>query len=736
MDNIPIEGALHAVFVRSMMAHARLGGVEVEAAAAMPGVVAVLRAADFDLAAQPPSGNVPEEVFARPLLASDVVRFVGEPVAMVVAESLEQATDAAEAVLVDYDPLPAVVGADAAAAEGAPLLFPKHGSNVCDRFEAGTDGGDPLEGADTVVRLRTVNQRVAPVPMEPNAFAAVPDPDGAGLTVWVSTQVPFDVRNDVAEALGLPREKVRAIAPDVGGGFGAKLQIYPEFLLIPAAAMRLGRPIRWIETRSEDLVALTHGRAQIQEVELGARRDGTMTGMRVRLLADMGAYPIGAFLPPITAEMLSGVYRIPRIACEGVMLVTNATPIAPYRGAGRPEATALIERAVDVLADELEIDPVEIRRRNLIPPGEFPYKTATGITYDSGEYERALDEVLRLAGYDELRKEQAARRSRGDASMLGIGVSVYVEVTSGASKEFGAVEVAEDGSITARSGLTPTGQGHETAMAQLVGGALEVPHESVTLVHSDTGRVPRGEGSWGSRSLQVGGSALWLASEAVIEKARKIAAHLLETDAEDLVRTDGGGFGVAGAPERSVSWAEVARAASDPARLPEGMEPGLEASENFAGEDNTFPFGAHLAVVEIDSDTGEVRLVRMVAVDDCGRIMNPALVDGQVHGGLAQGIAQALFEGVEYDEQGSPMTASLATYAMPSAAELPSFENAHTETPTHLNPLGVKGIGESGTIGSAPAVQNAVIDALSHLGVRHVDMPLSPERVWRAIHDA
>jgi aerobic carbon-monoxide dehydrogenase large subunit len=733
VDNLEIEGALHAVFVRSMMAHARLRGVQVEAARTMAGVVAVLTATDFDLADQPASGNIPQDHFSRSLLAPEVVRFVGEPVALVVAESRAQAEDAAEAVMVDYDPLPAVVGAEAALAEGAPLLFPERGSNVCDRFDSGTDQGDPLEGAEVVVRLRTVNQRVAPVPMEGNAFAAAPDPEGDGLTVWVSTQVPFDVRNDVAEALGMAREKVRAVAPDVGGGFGAKLQIYPEYLLIASAAMRLGRPVRWIESRAEDLVVLTHGRAQIQDVELGARGDGTLTGMRVRLLADMGAYPIGAFLPPITGEMLSGVYRIPRISCEGVTVVTNATPIAPYRGAGRPEATALVERAVDLLADELGIDPVELRRRNLIPPAAFPYRTATGVTYDTGDYERALDEALRLAGYDELREEQSARRSRGEVSLLGIGVSVYVEVTSGASNEFGAVEVAGDGTVTARSGVTPTGQGHETALAQVVSGVLEVPFDAVRVVHSDTGRVPHGEGSWGSRSLQVGGSALWLASEKVIDKARRIAAHLLETDAEDLVRTGGGGFGVAGAPERSVSWRQVAHAASDPSRLSSSLEPGLEASERFRGEDNTFPFGAHVAVVEVDAQTGEVRLVRMVAVDDCGRIVNPALVDGQVQGGLAQGIAQALFEAVEYDEQGSPMTASLATYAIPSAAELPALENAHTQTPTTLNPLGVKGVGESGTIGSAPAVQNAVVDALSHLGVRHLDMPLSPERVWRAI---
>lgn len=730
VENIPIAGALRAVFVRSMMAHARIVAVDAEAARSMPGVVALYTARDLALAAQPPSGNVPP-AFARPVLADDVVRFVGEPIAVVIADTRAQADDAAELVVVDYDPLPAVVGVDSALADDAPLLFPEHGTNVCNEF--GTDDrSDPLAGADVVVRRTIVNQRLAPAPMETNAFAAVPDPGDGALRIWVSSQVPFDVRDDVAEATGLARERVRCIAPDVGGGFGAKLRTYPEYVVVAVACLRLDRPVRWSETRNESMLGLTHGRGQRQEIELGATRDGSLVGMRVRLIADMGAYPVGAFLPPTTLDMLSGVYRIPRIVCEGASVVTNATPISAYRGAGRPEATALVERAIDLLAGELGMDAVDLRRRNLIGPDEFPHTTSVGMTYDTGDYGRALDEVLRLSRYDELRREQAGRRGRGDRLQLGIGVSTYVEITAFAGKEFGSVEVHEDGTVTVLTGISPQGQGHETALAQLASGVLGLPFTSVRVIHSDTGLVRAGEGTWASRSLQIGGSAVWERSHDVLVKARRLAAHALEVAEEDVVASNGR-LSVAGAPDRGLAWADLALMAADPARLPEGMAPGLASSGTFAQNDATFPFGAHVAVVEVDLETGDARLVKHVAVDDCGRILNPMLVRGQVHGGLAQGIAQALYEGVEYDENGTPLTSSLATYAIPTAVELPSFENAHTETPTPLNPLGAKGIGEAATIGSTPAVQNAVVDALAHLGVRHVDMPATPERVWRAL---
>jgi len=740
IENLPIEGALRAVFARSIMPHARLNGVEVARARAMPGVAGVLTAADLDLARMPPSGNVEgatgtlEGPFEREVLARDVVRFVGEPIALVVADTLAHAEDAAELVSGNYEQLPAVIDVEAALADDAPLLWPGHGSNVASSSSVSWDD-DVFAEADVVVRSRFVNQRVAPVPMEGNAIAVGPHGDGT-YTAWVSTQIPFDVRDDLAGALDVDVAAVRTIAPDVGGGFGAKLQVYPEYLVVAAAAARLGRPIRWIESRSEGMLALTHGRAQVQHVEIGARRDGTIVGLRADLIADMGAYPIGAFLPNTTQEMLSGVYVIPRIASRSRSVVTNATPVAPYRGAGRPEATALIERAIDLMATELGMDPVDVRRKNLIPPEVFPYRTATGTVYDVGDYERPLGEALRLAGYGALRAEQAARRERRDHLALGVGVATYVEITSFSSKEFASVEVHADGAVTVVTGTSPHGQGHETAFAQLASGVLGVELEAIRVVHSDTGLVKRGAGTWGSRSLQAGGSSVFERAGEVLAKAQVLAAHLLEADADDLEAAGGGGgFAVRGAPERAISLGELAAAAAEPSRLPPGMQPGLQAEGVYREPTSTFPFGAHMAVVEVDTQTGEVRLVRHVAVDDCGRVLNPALVEGQVHGGLAQGIAQALFEEVRYDDDANPVTSNLTTYAMPTAAELPHFETMRTETPTPVNPLGAKGIGESATIGSTPAVQNAVIDALAPWGVTHLDLPLTSERVWLALRE-
>jgi aerobic carbon-monoxide dehydrogenase large subunit len=728
LENVPVEGALRAVFVRSMMPHARVLGVDFAEAIDMPGVAAVLTARDIDVAPRLPAGNVEgasgtlQRPFLREVLARDVVRFVGEPIAVVLAETLAQAEDAAEVVMADLDPLPHVTDVEKAAAGGAPLLWPEHGTNVALSFSSNWES-DPLQGAEVFVRGRYVNQRLAPVPMETNAIAVVPE-SGGGYTAWVSSQIPFEVRDDLADALGVERSMMRVITPDVGGGFGAKLQVYAEHLVVAACARKLGRAVRWSESRSESMVALTHGRAQVHNFEIGARRDGTIVGLRDEILADMGAYPVGAFLPVTTQEMLSGVYAIPAIASRGFAVVTNATPVAPYRGAGRPEATALIERAMDMVAAELGMDPAELRRRNLIPSDAFPYTTACGTTYDVGDYEAALDLALDLSDYAGLRAEQATRRERRDPVCLGIGVSTYVEMTSFASKEFASVEVDSDGSVTVLTGTTPNGQGHETAFAQIVSGVLQVPMEAVHVVHSDTGVVPRGAGTWGSRSLQVGGSAIVERAGEVAQIAVKLAASLLEVDAGDVV-AEGGAFRVRGAPVRSMSWKQVAAAAG----------PGeLSASGTFRQAESTFPFGAHIAVVEVDTETGDVRLVSHLAVDDCGRILNPLLVEGQVHGGLAQGIAQALYEEVRYDEEGNPITANLTTYQMPSASEFPWFQSAHTQTPTPLNPLGAKGIGESATIGSTPAVQNAAVDALAHLGVRHIDLPLVPERVLAAIH--
>jgi len=735
VDDIPVDGALYAVFVRSTLAHGRVAAIDAARAREMPGVAGVLSAADVDLA--PIGSGATSEAFARPILASEVVRFVGEPLAVVLAETREQAADAAEAVLIDYEPLPTVIDPERAMEAGAPLLFPEHGSNASLESEFGDS--DPLAGAEVVARGRFVNQRLAPVPMETNAALAVPNAESGELTMWVSCQAPHYLRSGLAEPLGLKESQLRIIAPAVGGGFGAKIEVSPEHILVGALALHLGRPVRWMETRSESMTAMVHGRAQIQHVEIGAKKDGTITGVKVRLIGDGGAYPgQGAYLPGLTQLMLSGVYRIPAVAASLAFVATNATPVNAYRGAGRPEAAALIERAVDLLAGELGMDPVEVRRKNLIPKDAFPYTTATGAHYDVGDYERALDEALRLADYEGLRREQGERRRRGDLHQLGIGISCYVEITALAlGNEFGAVEVHPDGRLTVLTGTSPHGQGHATAFAQIVAEMLKVPFDAVTVVHSDTALVPRGEGTMGSRSAQVGGSAVLRATEGVLERARRLAAHLLEAGVDDVVLFDDGRIGIAGAPDRALSWSELAEAASDPSRVPEGMEPGLAAKGDFSqSADGTFPFGAHVAVVEVDTQTGRTRLIRHVAVDDCGRILNPLLVEGQVHGGLAQGIAQALYEEVLYDEDGNPLTSSLMNYEIPSAAEFPLFETAHTETPTPLNPLGAKGIGESATIGSTPAVQNAVIDAVSHLGVRHIDMPLTPERVWRAIREA
>jgi len=733
LANIDVPGSVHAVFARSIFPHAAVNAIEgLEEARSMSGVLAVCTAEDLSLASQPPSGSVdtPEGVtdaFHRHPLARDRVRFVGEPYAVIVARTLPEAVDAAEQVWLDADPLSLVLDPETASADGAPLLFPEAGSNVAATFAHAWED-DVLAGADVVVRGRFVNQRLAPVPMETNGILVAPG-TGGNWTVWVSSQVPFDVRSDLAEVLGTDRAAVRTIAPDVGGGFGAKLLIYPEYLVAAALARRLGLPVRWHETRSESMLGLNHGRAQIQRVEVGATRDGTLVGLRAEIVADMGAYPVGTFLPVTTGEMAAGVYRWPGLAYRGCAVVTNTTPIMAYRGAGRPEAAAMVERAVDLVAAELGLDPVQVRRRNLIDADAFPFRTATGMTYDSGDYGAALDAALEASGYEAVRAEQAARRERGDHVLLGIGVAAYVEITAFPSKDSAKVEVGEGGHVTVTTGISPHGQGHETSLAQIAAGMLAVPIERVRVVHSDTALVARGEGTWGSRSLQVGGSGVAQRTGEVVDAARILAAEALEVDEADLEGPVDDGFRVAGAPGRMASWsalAELARERGD----------ALTAAATTRDPGETFPFGAHVAVVEVDVETGDVRLLRHVAVDDCGRILNPMLVRGQQHGGIAQGAAQALFEEFVYDEDGNPMTGTLSTYPIPSAAELPSFEASNTQTPTDVNVLGAKGIGESGSIGSTPAIQNAVVDALAHLGVRHVDMPCTPERVWRVLREA
>ena len=732
-DDVDAPGALHAVFVRSEVAHGRIESIDTAAAAAAPGVTGVFTGADLGLGPLPPGTMAPSDLL-RPILAQDVVRFQGEAIVVVVAESRGAAVDAAELVQVEYEPLDVLVDPERALDDDAPILFPEKGSNLA--FEIPSKDEDVMTEAEVVVRARYVNQRVAAVPMEPSAAVAMPDEETGGVRLWAPLQAPHTARDIVAGSLGLEKDAVRVTVPNVGGGFGARIAVYPEQVAVAAVALRLGRAVRYVESRWETMIAMQHGRAQVQEVELGARGDGTLVGIKVRVLADCGAYPGDAVIMPfLTGQMASGVYRIPRVDFAFRCVVTNTTPIGAYRGAGRPEATALIERAMDQLAVKLEMDPAELRRRNFIAPDDFPHQTIAGARYDSGEYAQALERVLESAGYDGLRAEQAQRRQRGDVRQLGIGLCTYVELT-GLGAEVGTCTVAEDGTVTVKTGTSPQGQGHETTWAQLVSWTLGVPMGDVKVVHSDTRSVPRGMGTMGSRTLQVGGSAMINATREVLAKGSELAAHLLEAAVEDVHVVVGQGLGVAGTPSATISWADLAKAAADPSRLPEGMEPGLDAINDFETPDSSYPFGAHVAVVEVDTETGLTKLVRHVTVDDSGNIANPLLAEGQIHGGIAQGVAQALYEEIAYDEDGNCVAGSLTSYALPTAAELPFFETARTETPSPLNPLGAKGIGESGTIGSTPAVWNAVVDALAHLGIDHVEMPATPMRVWDAIESA
>jgi carbon-monoxide dehydrogenase large subunit len=740
VDDMVEPGMAHIVFVRSPVAHGTITSIDVSDAETMPGVVAVYWASEGkDLGLAPFQGfaMMPAEV-NRPVFAKERVRFVGDIIAAVVAETREQAVDAAEAVMVDYEPLPAVTTAAAALAPEAPILFPEHGSNVCFATTFGDDV-DALEGAEAVAEVTLVSQRLAGVPMECNGLLAVPGEPAGGLTCWVSHQAPHSAHEALAPALGLQPEQLRVACPWVGGGFGPKAAVYVEYIVTAAAARALDRPVKWTETRSEDMVSLVHGRDFVMTAKLGTKLDGTITGLDAKVVASGGAYPgIGAILPMLTQMMSPGVYDIPKVHFEAMTAVTNNTTTGAYRGAGRPEATQLIERVMDVAADELGIDPAELRRRNYLKPEAFPLTTPTGANYDTGEYAKALDAVLAASGYDELRAEQAARRERGDVKQLGIGLSSYVEVTApiGLHVEYGGVEVHDDGTASMFVGTSAHGQGHHTAFAMLASEVLGIPMDKIKLVQSDTDTVPRGAGTMGSRSLQTAGNAVHAASTEVLARAKQIAANMLEADVADIVVGDGQ-LEVSGVPSRGVSWADLAAASNDASKLPSGMEPGpLRHEGDFDGTDSTYPFGSHVAVVEVDTETGGVRLLRHVAVDDCGRILNPLLVAGQQHGGIAQGAAQALFEEVAYDEDGNPVTSNLADYAIPSAAELPSFEVSNTQTDSPRNPLGAKGIGESGTIGSTPAIHNAVVDAVSHLGVRHVDMPCTAQRIWQAIEQA
>ncbi len=735
-DDLEATGVGYVHFVRSPYAHATLGAVDISDAVGMPGVLGVYTADNLEMTPYLGFPMFPPYV-ARPPLAKGKVRLVGDIVAAVVASSRAEAEDAAEAVVADYEPLDVVTNAEEALADGAPIIFEEHGSNMIFETGIGLEDGDPLEGAARIVEGSVYSQRLAGVPMEPNGCLVIPGDDDT-LTIWIPSQNPIAVRDVIVAQCGLDTEKVRVAAPAVGGGFGPKAGAYVEHFLTVRIAQELGQPVKWTEVRSENMVSLAHGRDMMMHTKMGFTDDGVLVGMDCETVADGGAYPaIGAFLTVFTQTMIQGVYNIPKIRFHALSAITNTTQTAAYRGAGRPEATQMLERLMDIAADELGIDPAEIRRKNFIQPDQFPLTTHGGANYDNGEYEKALDAAIEAADYQGMLALQAERRASGDPKQLGIGISTYVEVTApaGLHVEYGAVEINEDGSVVARVGTSAHGQGHDTAFSMIVSDMLGVGMDDVTLLQSDTAEIPRGAGTMGSRSLQTAGSAVHLASEAVLHKARKLAAHMLEASEVDIEKADGG-LQVAGVPSSNISWADLAKAANDPSKLPEGMDPGLAHELDFDGQDSTFPFGAHISLVEVDTDTGAVTMVRHVAVDDCGKILNPMLVKGQQHGGIAQGAAQALYEQVMYDDGGNPITSNLMDYAIPGATELISFETHNTETPSPRNPLGAKGIGESGTIGSTPAIHNAVIDAVSHLGVKHIDMPLTAERVWSAIQSA
>ena len=689
---------LHARFIRSPVAHGNLVGVT--------GDVDFDTAASLGLPKLVPWPPTPDR-YARDLLAVHKVRYVGDPIAVVTGASVAEAEDLADDVYAEIEPLSAVVSPEDSrevAFEVEPLVDPS-----------------VLEDADVVVEATFVNQKLAPVPLETNSILVVPDDDGAGLCIWVSTQFPWDIQSSVASALELEPGRVRVVAPAVGGGFGAKGHTYPEHIVVAAIARRTGQPVAWQETRSENLLNMTHGRAQIQHVALGAKRDGTITGLRVDVVADAGSYPhVGAWLPNYTRLMCTGTYRIPRVAFSARSMVTNTAPVGAYRGAGRPEATAFLERSISLLARELDIEPVEIRRRNLLERHHTNHVTPSGAVYDSGDYRGSLDRVVELSGYDSLRREQSLRRARNDQWLLGIGVSTYIEVTgNGPTEEFASVAIEPDGSATVLSGVSSHGQGHQTTYAQIAAAQLCLPMERIRVIQSDTGVVPRGSGTYGSRSLQLAGSAVDKAAEAVVAQACQLAAERLEANAADMVVYDGIGVGIIGSPSTAIPWAELAP---------------LAVEFDFDQGARTYPSGAHVSVVEVDRETGAVRVIRHVTVDDCGNVINPMLAQGQQHGGIAQGVAQALWEEMSYSADGQPVTSSLLDYLAPSPEVLPSYETHSMVTPTPLNRLGVKGIGEATTIGSTPAVHNAVLDALALLGVEHLDMPLSPEKIWRAIN--
>ncbi len=724
VEDVALEHAAWLTYVRSTEAHAHITSIDVAEAKAAPGVLAVFTGEDLaELGLAPNLNPSFHDAMRRPYVAAGTVRYVGQPVVAVIAEDRYLAADAAELVVVDYEPLPVVVDPEEGIRDEV-LLFPDAGTNIVQRWEPKSLAD--FSDCEVVVEARIVNQRLTAAPLEPRSGAAYWTDDGR-LVHYSACQGAHPTRDLLAALFGLDASQVRVIVPDVGGGFGAKSRTYPEELALGFYAHAIGRPVKWTETRSENMVAMPQGRGQIQRAKLGGTRDGRITAYHLDVVHDAGAFPlIGAILPMMTMRMATGVYEIQNVSFAGVTTVTNTVSTTAYRGAGRPEAAVAIERMVDLFAAEIGMDAAEVRRRNFVPKFTDRYTTGIGTVYDVGDYPEALERVLAAADYDALRTEQASRRSANDPIALGIGIAVYVEITAGApGSEFGAVELLEGGRLRVRTGTTPFGQGHDTTWAMVVAERTGVPIEKIEVIHGDTDQVRSGGLTVGSRSVQIGGAAIDTASGTLVDLARERAADVLECAVDDVVLdTERSVFHVAGTPARTLDWSAVAAAEGE----------ALQAECDFTPVMPTFPFGAHLAVVEVDTETGDTRLRRLVAVDDAGRILNPLLAEGQVHGGIAQGVAQALFEAVRYSDDGQPLTTNFADYLVISATELPSFEVVHMETPTFANPLGAKGVGESGTIGAIPAVYNAVIDAVSHLGVRHLETPLTPECLWTALN--
>jgi len=757
-DNLTLPGLLHLAMVRSPIAHARVTSVNVDDAKQAPGVMAVLTGSDLgeEQGSLPNAWPISDDQKAppHPSIATDRVAFAGEIVAAVVARSAAEARDAAELVDVEYDELPVVLDLESASQEGATLAHPDLGTNVSatwvfDSAEAGTGSNvdDAIRDAEVTIERTYRQQRLVPAYMEPRSVMV--DPTHEQITMWSTTQIPHILKLMLALTTGTSESKLRVIAPDVGGGFGGKLQVTPEEVITLLAAKRLGRPCKYTETRSETMVSGHHGRDQIQRLTLAANRDGSVTGFKVDLLADMGAYLglVTSGVPILGAFMFNAIYKFPsyRFTCTNVF--TNKTWTDAYRGAGRPEATFAVERMMDELATELDMDPLELREKNWIKHEEFPFTTVAGLEYDSGNYEAATAKAKELFGYDDLRREQAERRGSDDPVQLGIGISTYTEMCGLAPSrvlgslaygaggwEHASVRMLASGKVEVVTGSSAHGQGHETAWSQIVADRLGVPFEDVEVLHGDTHIAHKGMDTYGSRSVTIGGIAALRAADKVVEKARAVAAHMLEANPDDLDFA-GRQFTVKGT-DKSVAIADIALATFAAHDLPDGFEPSLDAEATVDPDNFSFPHGTHLCAVEVDTETGGVKIRKYVCVDDVGAVINPLIVDGQIHGGVVQGIAQALYEEAIHDDAGTLVTGSLVDYLVPSAADLPSFDTDRTETPSLTNPLGVKGVGEAGTIASTPAVVNAVVDALRPKGVRDVAMPCSPFHVWQAIQDA